>query len=108
MASAHAIAATPGFFREKILLGMNTREYVRSCVTPFNAIDMEGSHGYPPVYNILPTQPGPGWNAVSLSEWKIRRLELMNTYPDAVLWPDRFKPAERVGKSTLLYYFPER
>jgi Ni/Fe-hydrogenase subunit HybB-like protein len=38
MASANAIAAHPGFFREKILLGMSTREYVRSCVTPFNAV----------------------------------------------------------------------
>jgi Ni/Fe-hydrogenase subunit HybB-like protein len=38
MASAEAIAAHPGFFREKILLGMSTREYVRSCVTPFNAV----------------------------------------------------------------------
>lgn len=38
MASANAIAGHPGFFREKILLGMSTREYVRSCSTPFNAI----------------------------------------------------------------------
>lgn len=38
MASAHAVAASPGFFREKILLGMSTREYLRSCITPFNAV----------------------------------------------------------------------
>ncbi len=38
MATAEAFAAQPGFFREKILLGMSPREYVRSCVTPFNAI----------------------------------------------------------------------
>ncbi|HEY6006454.1 MAG TPA: NrfD/PsrC family molybdoenzyme membrane anchor subunit [Anaeromyxobacter sp.] len=38
MASATALAAPPGFFREKILLGMSGREYVRSCVTPFNAV----------------------------------------------------------------------
>jgi len=38
MASAHAAAVQPGFFKEKILLGMDLREYVRSCVTPGNAI----------------------------------------------------------------------
>lgn len=36
--SGAAIAAQPGFVREKILLGMNAREYVRSCCTPFNAV----------------------------------------------------------------------
>ncbi len=41
MANAHALAATApaaGFVREKILLGMGTRDYVRSCCTPFNAV----------------------------------------------------------------------
>mgnify|MGYP006333245341 CR=1 FL=1 len=40
MASANALAAQPqpGFFREKILLGMSTKEYVRSCCTPTNAV----------------------------------------------------------------------
>jgi Ni/Fe-hydrogenase subunit HybB-like protein len=38
MANAHAEAVHPGFFREKILLGMGAREYLRSCVTPFNVI----------------------------------------------------------------------
>jgi Ni/Fe-hydrogenase subunit HybB-like protein len=40
MSSANAIAVGthPGFFREKILLGMSTREYVRSCLTPFNVV----------------------------------------------------------------------
>ena len=39
MASAHtAVVAGPGFFREKILLGMTGREYVRSLVTPGNAV----------------------------------------------------------------------
>jgi Ni/Fe-hydrogenase subunit HybB-like protein len=37
MASANAVTA-PTFFREKILLGMGTREYLRSCCTPFNAV----------------------------------------------------------------------
>jgi hypothetical protein len=51
--------------------------------------------------------PGPGWNAISVSPWKLSRLgtRLMGNVP---LWPDRYKPTERVGKSILLYYFPER
>jgi Ni/Fe-hydrogenase subunit HybB-like protein len=41
MANGHAITASApagGFLREKILLGMSTKEYVRSCCTPFNAV----------------------------------------------------------------------
>jgi Ni/Fe-hydrogenase subunit HybB-like protein len=38
MASANAAAASPGFFREKILLGMSTREYLRACLTPGNLL----------------------------------------------------------------------
>ncbi|HEX5627993.1 MAG TPA: NrfD/PsrC family molybdoenzyme membrane anchor subunit [Usitatibacteraceae bacterium] len=39
MASAHTAAvAAPGFFREKILLGMTGPEYVKSLVTPGNAL----------------------------------------------------------------------
>jgi Ni/Fe-hydrogenase subunit HybB-like protein len=37
MARAEALVH-PGFFREKILLGMGLREYVRSCCTPVNAV----------------------------------------------------------------------
>jgi Ni/Fe-hydrogenase subunit HybB-like protein len=38
MASARAEAIHPGFFREKILLGMDGRSYLRSCLTPGNLI----------------------------------------------------------------------
>jgi Ni/Fe-hydrogenase subunit HybB-like protein len=42
MANGHAVAAaipaTEGFFKEKILLGMDGKTYVRSCCTPFNAV----------------------------------------------------------------------
>jgi Ni/Fe-hydrogenase subunit HybB-like protein len=40
MANGHAAVASPGegFFKEKILLGMSVKEYVRSCITPFNAV----------------------------------------------------------------------
>jgi hypothetical protein len=68
--------------------------------------NVESELGFPPAYLAQPLQPGPGWNAISISNWKIRRLGLYLTQPDAVLWPDRFQPVERVGKSILLYYFP--
>ena len=39
MANGNAAVATgDGFFREKILLGMSPREYLRSQLTPFNAV----------------------------------------------------------------------
>jgi Ni/Fe-hydrogenase subunit HybB-like protein len=41
MANGHAIAGpapAAGFVREKIFLGMGTKEYVRSCCTPMNAL----------------------------------------------------------------------
>jgi Ni/Fe-hydrogenase subunit HybB-like protein len=37
-AKAAAIAAQPSFLREKIFLGMSVKDYVRSLVTPWNAI----------------------------------------------------------------------
>jgi Ni/Fe-hydrogenase subunit HybB-like protein len=40
MANGHAQAIAPGesFVKDKILLGMNVKEYVRSCCTPWNAL----------------------------------------------------------------------
>ena len=38
MANGTAMTAQPSFFREKILMGMGTREYLRSLLTPFNAV----------------------------------------------------------------------
>jgi Ni/Fe-hydrogenase subunit HybB-like protein len=40
MANGHAQAIAPGesFFKDKILLGMSLKEYVRSCCTPGNAV----------------------------------------------------------------------
>jgi hypothetical protein len=54
----------------------------------------------------LPTKPRLGWNAVSITYWKLNRLGLEDRYPKIPLWPDQFKPAERVGQGILLYYFP--
>ena len=49
--------------------------------------------------------PSPGWNAVSLTIWKEFRFGLLDRYMNYKLWPDRFEPNERIGKSILLYYF---
>jgi Ni/Fe-hydrogenase subunit HybB-like protein len=35
---AHAMTSGESFFKDKILLGMSAREYVRSCCTPGNAV----------------------------------------------------------------------
>jgi hypothetical protein len=38
----------------------------------------------------------------------VRRLRLLDTHPEVVLWPDRVPPGERVGKGVMLWYFPPR
>jgi len=55
--------------------------------------------------NVL--SPDYGWNAVGVTIWKERRLNLGENRPDLdPLWPDRFEPAEKVGKTIYLWYFP--
>jgi Dolichyl-phosphate-mannose-protein mannosyltransferase len=70
--------------------------------------DFQGEHGFPRIMRSSPITPYAGWNAVSLSLWKVRRLGLLDTHPEAVLWPDRVPPGERVGKGVMLWYFPPR
>ena len=71
-------------------------------------------HGLPPLTPQDPFTPSPGWNAVSLTYWKLQRMGLMyikldgtmdNLYPDRTLWPDRVPKGERVGKWILLWDF---
>ncbi len=61
--------------------------------------DFEGQHGFPHVTSALrsPNAPLPGWNAIGVNSWKM----------GFVTWPNYFQPRERVGKSILLWYFPE-
>jgi len=73
---------------------------------PIVLADFEGQMGFPRIVPGNPLAPSPGWNAVSLSYWKVRRLGLLETHPEAILWPDRVTPGERVGKGVLLWYFP--
>ena len=80
----------------------------RVAFAPFAVADFVKEHGFPPAFDLSPWNPSPGWNAVSISAWKVARFGLFSEHPEAIFWPDRVKPVERVGKSILLYYFPER
>ena len=75
-------------------------------ISPDMIAHLEAVHGFPTIKLSDPFTPSPGWNAVGLTSWKAMRFGLPRKHPEATLWPDRFKPDERVGKSILLYYFP--
>jgi hypothetical protein len=55
-------------------------------------------HSFPP-YDFMPDgdTPKPGWNAVSVTEWKLTGQPK---------WAERVEPAERIRRSIYLYYFP--
>lgn len=74
--------------------------------SPVILADFEGELGFPHMAQSSPVAPSVGWNAVSLSLWKVRRMGLMETHPEVTLWPDRVPPGERVGKGVMLWYFP--
>ena len=74
---------------------------------PIQVTDFEKEFGFPPIdmrMDVL--HPSPGWNAVSLTVLKQRRLGLWDSYPEVTVWPDRIKPTEKVGKSIWLWYIP--
>jgi hypothetical protein len=76
---------------------------------PMSLGNLEKQFGFPPVNdNIDALNPSPGWNAVSLTVLKQRRLGMRDRYPNLQPWPDRIEGGELIGKSTLLYYFPPR
>ena len=64
--------------------------------------------GFPPKTGIHPAIPEPGWNVVEMTNWKEYRLGLNDDHPEVTPWPDLVPEQQRVGKSLLLYYFPER
>lgn len=76
---------------------------------PMSLGNLEKQFGFPPVVdNIDALNPSPGWNAVSLTVLKQRRLGMRDRYPNLQPWPDRIEGGELIGKSTRLYYFPPR
>ena len=52
---------------------------------------------FPRILPVDSKRPAPGWNAVSISTWKIFGVPK---------WADRIPPQERVGRSILLWHFP--
>ncbi len=70
----------------------------RVAFTPFNRTYLVAGHPLPPVTPIDSERPSPGWNAVSISLWKIF---------GEPAWVDRVPPGHLVGKSILVWYFPE-
>ena len=87
-------------------LGTRLRELGAASVT-FQPLvfDFYDRRGLPPINFGSPLAPAPGWNAVSITLWKVMR---MGVNPPNTPWPDRttLKPVERVGKGMLLYYLP--
>jgi hypothetical protein len=73
---------------------------------PLTLGDIEHEMGLPAIHGMDVQHPSRGWNAVGVTCWKELRLGLGDLHPEAALWPDRFEPTERVGKSMLLYYVP--
>jgi Dolichyl-phosphate-mannose-protein mannosyltransferase len=72
--------------------------------------DFEKGLGFPHVISeINALAPSAGWNAVSLTCLKQRRLGLRDRRPDLQPWPDRIlHTGELIGKSVRLWYFPPR
>jgi len=83
------------------------REGARQVVFANQMIaDFEGQHGFPHIPKIMDAMnPTPGWNAVSLTFLKERRMGLFEDHLDLVPWPERIPPMDRVGKGILLWYF---
>jgi hypothetical protein len=92
-------------------LGAKLREVGAKQVylLPMSLGNLEKQFGFPPVIdNIDALNPSPGWNAVSLTVLKQRRLGMRDRYLNLQPWPDRIEGGELIGKSTRLYYVPPR
>ena len=63
---------------------------------PFNRTYPMAGHEMLPMVPGETDHPSPGWNAVSVTVWKVFG------YPK---WADRIPPQRRIGKSILLWYF---
>ena len=74
--------------------------------TPFTMINLERL-GFPLRAPLTPFAPMGGWNAIGVSTWKERRLNV----PDPRItrdawWADQLEPTAKVGKTIYLWYFP--
>ena len=66
--------------------------------TPFNRTYAMAGHAMPATSPSDPDGPSPGWNAVSITMWKVFGVSA---------WAGRIEPQRRIGRSILLWYFPE-
>jgi hypothetical protein len=70
----------------------------RVTFTPFNRTYGLAGDPMPEMAPSDPDRPSPGWNAVSITMWKVFGFPA---------WADRVAPQKRIGRSILLWYFPE-
>ncbi len=92
-------------------LGAKLREVGAPAVymVPMTLGRLEREFGFPRVIDEIDAlNPSPGWNAVSLTVLKQRRLGMRDRFPNLQPWPDRIQGGELIGKSTRLYFFPPR
>jgi hypothetical protein len=74
--------------------------------SPFIVAYLEAVHGFPPIQPMDPESPSPGWNAASITMIKAERMGLQDQHPEIKLWTEQIPPTERLGNTTLLWYFP--
>ena len=74
--------------------------------SPFIVAYLEAVHGFPPIQPMDPESPSSGWNAASITMIKAERLGLWDQHPEIKLWTEQIPPTERLGNTTLLWYFP--
>ncbi|MGA8594587.1 MAG: glycosyltransferase family 39 protein [Bryobacteraceae bacterium] len=79
-------------------LGMRLQQAGAAEVTfiPFNRTYALAGHPFPRMLNGNIDRPSPGWNAVSITIWKVF---------GEPHWANRFTAQERIGRSILLWYF---
>jgi hypothetical protein len=65
---------------------------------PFNGTYALAGHPLPPMVPGVSEHPSAGWNAVSVTIWKVFG------FPS---WADGTPPQHRIGRSILLWYFPQ-
>lgn len=68
---------------------------------PFSPNFAEADPTFPRILSMDPATPAPGWNAVSITVWKVGRF-----HTSGPVWPDREKVQIRIGRGILLWYFP--
>lgn len=63
--------------------------------SPFNRTYLWAGHALPPLQPGNTDHPSPGWNAVSITLWKV--------FGDPK-WADTAPPPQRIGRSILVWY----